>query len=159
MNPIQQRFNQLTEREKLLVIISAGFVLFALFYYMLWAPLNSALESNRKAVESQQADLVWVQRNANKAIQLRSSGSTSGNFSGSLPQAVNQTAGRLRIAISRMQPQGDELKVWVDEAPFNDVMSWLQSMESQGIKIINLDVVQADTPGTVKVRSLQLGKS
>ena len=86
-------------------------------------------------------------------------GLTARSFNGSLPQAVNQTASRVRIAIARMQPQGEELKVWVDEAPFNDVLSWLQALENMGVKIIDVDVAQADAPGHIKVRSLQLGKS
>ncbi len=159
MDQLKQKFNELTEREKILVGISALFVVIALFYFILWQPLNQALTANRQAVEDNRSELTWVQRNANRAVQLRGGSNSSVAFTGSLPQAVNQTASRLRIAISRMQPQGEELKVWVDEAPFNDVMSWLQSMESKGIRIINLDLVQADTPGTVKVRSLQLGKS
>ena len=102
---------------------------------------------------------MWIQQNALKAIQLSSGANTKAAFTGSLPQAVNQTANRLQIAISRMQPQGEELKVWVDQAPFNDVLSWLQTMENQGIRIITVDLTEADAPGLVKVRSLQLGKS
>jgi general secretion pathway protein M len=159
MNPILEKYQQLTDREKLLVSVSVVVVVIAILYYGLWSPMNRSLEASRAAVESQKADLAWIQRNANKAIQLRSGSNVAVNFRGSLTQAVNQTASQMRIAISRMQPQGEELKVWVDEAPFNDVLSWLGNMESKGIKIINLDVVQADAPGLVKIRSLQLGKS
>lgn len=159
MKALLEKFNQLTEREKWLVSVSAVVVIIAALYWLIWAPLNNALKASRDAVQSQRADLAWVQKNANRAIQLRSGSSTAVTFSGSLPQSVNQTASRLNIAISRMQPQGDELKVWVDQAPFNDVVSWLNSMENLGIKIINVDLTEADAPGLVKVRSLQLGKS
>lgn len=159
MDKLLEKFRQLTEREQILVLVSAVVVVIGAFYWLLWSPLNASLERNRASVESKQADLAWVKKNANRAIQLRNSGGASRSFNGSLPQAVNQTASRVRIAIARMQPQGDELKVWVDEAPFNDVLSWLQALENMGVKIIDVDVAQADSPGHIKVRSLQLGKS
>ena len=100
-----------------------------------------------------------MQKNATRAIQLRSATGSSSTFNGSLPQAVNQTAGRLKIAISRMQPQGDELQVWVDQAPFNDVLSWLQALEKMGVSILDLDIADANIPGHVKIRRLKLAKS
>lgn len=159
MDTLLQKYRQLTEREQLLVLISSVVVVIGAFYWLVWAPLTSALEENRAAVANKKADLVWVKKNANKVLQLRKSVGKSGGFSGSLPQAVNQTANRIRIAISRMQPQGEELKVWVDQAPFNDVLSWLQALEKRGVKILDVDFAKADAPGLIKVRSLQLGKS
>jgi general secretion pathway protein M len=72
---------------------------------------------------------------------------------------VNQSASRLNITISRMQPQGDELQVWVDQVPFNDVLSWLQSMESKGVVILDVDVAETSAPGQIKIRRLKLGKA
>lgn len=158
MKELVNRYQQLTEREQRLVLISAIVVIVGLFYWVVWSPLNHALENGVTSVEAKKSELAWVQKNANRAIQLRNSSGKPTNFSGSLPQAVNQAAGRLNIAIARMQPQGDELKVWVDEAPFNDVLSLLQNLENRGIKIINADFAQADAPGHIKVRNLQLGK-
>ncbi|GAC16331.1 type II secretion system protein GspM [Aliiglaciecola lipolytica] len=159
MKELLDKFNQLSEREKTLVVISGIMLVIALFYFIVWSPISDSLETQRKLVTSNQADLIWMKKNANRAIQLRSAGGNSAVYSGSLPQAVNQTAGRVNIAISRMQPQGEELKVWVDQAPFNDVVSWLQSLEALGIRIINVDLAESNAPGMVKVRSLQLGKS
>jgi general secretion pathway protein M len=155
---LKQKFHQLSEREQWLVSVSAVVVLIGLFYWLVWAPLNSALESNRQAVNNQQILLSWVQKNANRAVQLRSNAGSAKNFSGSLPQAVNQTAARLNIAISRMQPQGEELQVWVDQAPFNDVLSWLMALQNLGVSILDVDLAEADQPGQVKIRRLQLGK-
>ena len=98
-----------------------------------------------------------MQENAVRAQQLRR---TSGNkvFSGSLPQAVNTSSARFNIAIARMQPQDDEIQVTVDEAPFNDVLGWLQNMEEMGILILQADLAEGNAPGMVRIRRLQLGK-
>lgn len=159
MKELLVKFQQLSDREKILVLAASIFVVVFLFYFVIWAPMNDALATQRKNIQTKQTDLAWIKQSANRAVQLRTGSGASANFTGSLPQAVNQTASRVSIAISRMQPQGEELKVWVDQAPFNDVLSWLQSLENRGIRIINVDLAEANAPGMVKVRSLQLGKS
>ncbi|WP_297821810.1 type II secretion system protein M [uncultured Paraglaciecola sp.] len=159
MDKLKSTFLQLSEREQRLVIISAVLVIVAIFYWGIWSPLNTSLERGQSAVNNQTELLAWVQKNANRAAQLRSSGDNNTRFSGSLPQAVNQSASRMKIAISRMQPQGDELQVWIDQAPFNDILSWLQSMEKTGVSILDIDITASDLPGQVKIRRLKLGKS
>ena len=159
MDKLKSTFLQLSEREQRLVIISAVLVIVAIFYWGIWSPLNTSLERGQSAVNNQTELLAWVQKNANRAAQLRSSGDNNTRFSGSLPQAVNQSASRMKIAISRMQPQGDELQVWIDQAPFNDVLSWLQSMEKTGVSILDIDIAASALPGQVKIRRLKLGKS
>jgi general secretion pathway protein M len=159
MNKIKQKYSQLTEREQRLVLLSVVVGVIGLFYWLVWAPLNHSIATNHKAVEQQQQLLTWVQKNAARAIQLRSVKGVGANFNGSLPQAVNQTAAQVDIAISRMQPQGEELQVWVDQAPFNDVLSWLQALEKMGIIILDLDIAEADVAGHIKIRRLKLGKT
>ncbi|PKG97947.1 type II secretion system protein GspM [Paraglaciecola sp. MB-3u-78] len=159
MDKLKSTFLQLSDREQRLVIISAILVLVAIFYWGFWSPLNTSLERDQTAVKNQTELLDWVQKNANRAVQLRSSGVNKTSFSGSLPQAVNQSANSMKIAISRMQPQGDELQVWIDQAPFNDVLSWLQSLEKTGVSILDIDIAESDLPGQVKIRRLKLGKS
>jgi general secretion pathway protein M len=159
MDKLKSTFLQLSGREQRLVIVSAVLVLVAIFYWGIWSPLSTSLERDQTAVKNQTELLDWVQRNANRAVQLRSSGVDKASFSGSLPQVVNQSASRMKIAISRMQPQDDELQVWIDQAPFNDVLSWLQSLEKTGVSILDIDIVESDLPGQVKIRRLKLGKS
>ncbi|MCU7553510.1 type II secretion system protein M [Alteromonas sp. ASW11-19] len=159
MNPILEKYRSLTDREQHLVLLSGVFVIIALFYWLIWAPLNNGLEQQRALLENQQELLVWVNDSASRAKQLRRAGTGNKAFTGSLPQAVNRTTTRHNIAISRMQPQGDELQVWVDQAPFNDVLAWLQAMENMGIVILQADIAEADVAGHIKIRRLQLGKA
>jgi general secretion pathway protein M len=159
MDKLKSMFLQLSGREQRLVIISAVLVLIAIFYWGILSPLNTSLERNQASVEKQTELLTWVQKNANRAVQLRSSVGNKSAFSSSLPQVVNQSASKMQIAISRMQPQGDELQVWIDQAPFNDVLSWLQSLEKTGVSILDIDIAESNLPGQVKIRRLKLGKS
>lgn len=159
MNTLLQKFRQLSEREQRLVVLVAAFMALLLFYLLVWSPLNQSVQRNQAAIESQQELLSWVQQNANRIIQLKQSGSTASRFNGSLTQAINQSANQNDIMITRMQPQGDQLQVWVDEADFNKVLTWLEAIENQGIVILDADFSETSTPGKIRIRRLQLSKS
>ncbi len=159
MNELLERYKALTEREQKLLMLSAVVLVIALFYFVIWSPLNSALDKQQRLLDNQQSLLVWVKDSATRAQQLRRSTSNNRAFSGSLPQAVSRTTNQYDIAVSRMQPQGDELQVWVDQAPFNSVLDWLKTMEGMGIVILQADIAEADAEGYIKIRRLQLGKA
>ncbi|MDP5030407.1 type II secretion system protein M [Paraglaciecola sp.] len=159
MNKVKAYYTQLSEREQRLVLISGILLVVAVFYWGIWSPLSQSVERGQAALNSQQELLLWVQKNANRAKQLQGSVGQNTTFTGSLAQEVNQSASRLNITISRMQPQGDELQVWVEQVPFNDVLSWLQSMETKGVLILDVDVAETSAPGQIKIRRLKLGKA
>lgn len=159
MNSLIERYKALTEREQKLVTLSALVVVIALFYFAIWSPLNTALDKQARLLDNQQSLLVWVKDSAARAQQLRRNTTGKRAFSGSLPQAVSRTTNQHNIAISRLQPQGDELQVWIDQAPFNNVLEWLKTMESMGVVILQADIAEADDEGYIKIRRLQLGKA
>lgn len=158
MNELKDKFKALTEREQLLVLISVVAVVVGLFYFVIWQPLQTGIAQQTTTLEKQTEMRDWVQRQAIKATQLRSLAGKKSGFNGSLPQAVNATSARHQIAISRMQPQSEELQVWVDEAEFNKVLAWLQALEKMGILIKQVDISESNTPGIIRIRRLQLGK-
>lgn len=157
MENIKNRFKELSLREQRLVILAAVVLLAGMFYFIVWSPLNSAIEKQSAAVESDRALLVWVQEQANRATILRQS-SDRKTFTGSLTQVVNQTTRSANIPVARMQPQGDELIVTIDSVEFNSFLNWLFTLEKRGVLIIQSDVSEQNKQGFVQVRRLQLGK-
>lgn len=158
IDELKQRFAQLTDREQKLVVISAVVIVIGAIYFLIYAPMQASIERNSASLSSQKELLTWVTQNANRAQQLKQSGGQGNQFSGSLPQAVNQTANNSDITISRMQPQGDDIQIWVDNARFDNVLNWLQSLEKMGVQIIEADIAEGDSPGIVKIRRLRLSK-
>ena len=158
IDELKQRFAQLTDREQKLVVISAVVIVIGAIYFLIYAPMQASIERNSASLNSQKELLTWVTQNANRAQQLKQSGGQGNQFSGSLPQAVNQTANNSDITISRMQPQGDDIQIWVDNARFDNVLNWLQSLEKMGVQIIEADIAEGDSPGIVKIRRLRLSK-
>jgi general secretion pathway protein M len=158
MNALKTWFASISEREQKLVIAGAVIGTLGMFYFLVWSPIHSAIETQRSALATEKQTLAWVNEQANRAQVLRRSVSKT-SFNGSLTQLVNRTTRSSGIPVARMQPQGDELQVWIDQVAFNDLMAWLEQLEQQGVMIIQSDVSEVDLAGFVKVQRLQLGKA
>lgn len=150
-------YNSLIFREKLLVLCALILTVTMSFYFFLWAPLNQALEENQKALVNEQALVSWLEEKTLRAKLLQDKGASE-TPSGTLTQIVNQTTRGTAIAISRMQPQGEELQVLIDSVPFNDLIEWLNTLERRGVVISQSDIIGTNTSGIVQVRRLQLSK-
>lgn len=151
-------FKGLSLREQKLVIIASTVAVIGVFYFAIYSPMTLALEKQKIALESEKQLLTWVNEQSGRAIILRQS-SKETTFAGSLTQVVNQTTRNANIPVARMQPQGDELVVSLDQVVFNDFLMWLDVLEKRGVIIVQSDVSEADEQGFVQVRRLQLGKS
>ncbi|AXR05010.1 type II secretion system protein GspM [Salinimonas sediminis] len=158
MKALKDKYKALTEREQKLVLLAGIAIIIGVFYFGIWAPLNHSIDAAKARQDSQQKLLSWVQENALKAQQLRRTNSNANSFSGTLAQAVNRSTSEYGILVSRMQPQDEELQVWVDQASFNNVLAWLNTLEGMGVVILQVDIAEANAPGTINIRRLQLGK-
>lgn len=158
MAELKKWFSSISEREQKLVIAASIIAVIGLFYFLVWSPLHNAVDSQRAALISEKQTLVWAKEQASRAQVLRQSSSRAA-FSGSLTQLINQTTRSANIPVSRMQPQGEELQVWIDSVPFNNLVAWLETLEKRGVKIIQSDLSEVDQQGFVQVRRLQLGKA
>jgi len=156
---MKERWLQLNLREQRLVIAMGVVVLFFILYSAIWAPLNSNIDAANKKIDRQQALLTWVQEST---VQYKSAAGASraNNSNGSLSSLVNRTASRQQISIARMQPQGLDLQVWIDEVPFDHLLVWLEQLSTQeGISVKAIDITNAQQAGVVKIRRLQLGRN
>lgn len=150
-------FYALSEREQKMVSIAGIVSVIAIFYFALWAPLNSALTQQKSVLESQTEFAVWVDGQAFRAAKLRQSASGA-SFTGSLTQLVNQTTRTSKIQVARIQPVGDNLQISIDEILFADLVSWLDLVERRGVVVVQSDITETNNAGYVQVRRLQLGK-
>lgn len=158
MDNIKTWFNSLSQRERKLVFAASIVAIIGIFYFAIWSPLHNAIALQKESVQKDSELLVWTQEQANRATFLRQS-SNSNSFTGSLTQLVNQTTRSARIPVSRLQPQGDDLLVYIDEVEFNQYINWLANLEQRGVVIVVSDVSETDAQGFIQVRRLQLGKS
>jgi len=148
----------LAQREQQLVGACGAFVLLGFLYWGIWTPIANAEADAEAAVRAQKQTLEFVKQTANQIAGLRQNGGKS-SARGSITNVVNQTAGKFSLTITRMQPQGDKLQLWMDDVPFDALLGFLNELVQQkGLALDSLDLAQTDTPGLVKVRRIQLAQ-
>jgi len=103
--------------------------------------------------------LTWVQENTALYQQAKRAGGKS-KLRGSISSVANRSANNYKLTITRMQPQGDDLQVWIDSTPFTQLLFWLEHLaNNEGLQVKAIDLNHGDRAGEVKVRRLHLTKS
>ena len=131
----------LEQRERRLVLIGAALLIVMLIYVAMWEPLVSNVENLRSSTAEQRSVLLWMQQAAQEVRQLSgASGARINPTSGqSLLSLVDRTAksGKLGLALKRVQPDGEQrVRVWMEGAAFDDIVSWLVQLETRyGVRI------------------------
>jgi len=151
-------WQQLNNREQRLLSIMATLVMVFILYSAIWQPLNDSLVNAKTKLLRQQALLTWVTDNTAQYQQAQRNGKVS-NERGSLSGIVNKSANSYNLTITRMQPQGDDLQVWIDSVPFTKLLFWLEHLaNNKGLQVQGIDLNPSERTGEVAVRRLQLTK-
>jgi general secretion pathway protein M len=158
LSSIKGWWQGLNIREQRLVLLMGAATSVFLFYSLIWQPLNESLVKTQQTLTSRQALLTWVTENTARYQNVKSTdGSKQSN--GSLSSIVNRTANQQQLTITRMQPQGDNLQVWLDSASFTQLLFWLEHLaNNENLQVQAIDLAQGDKQGEVRVRRLQLGR-
>lgn len=156
---MKQWWGQLSDRDKKLVIVMTALLVPFIVYQMIWLPISDGLAKEQKKLTRNQELYAYVQSNIAHIKNAGISGNKV-NKGGSLSSQVNRSAQSHGIKIDRVQPQGDDLSVWIDQVPFNSLLSFITDLsKNNGLQVKNIDIVETDASGVVKVRRLQLGRS
>lgn len=158
MENLRTWWKGLATREQQLVGFGGAFFVIGVFYWGIWTPIAEAEIDAQRAFTAQQQTLTYVKQAANKIAGLKQAGARP-TMNGSLSSVVNQTASTYGLEITRMQPQGDKIQVWMDDVPFDALLGYLGDLVQQkGLSLDSVDLAEADTPGYVKVRRIQLAQ-
>lgn len=158
LSSIKTWWQGLNIREQRLMLVMSSVIAVFCLYSLLWQPLNESLSKTEQKLASRQALLSWVTENTARYQNVKSTG--GGNKSrGSLSSIVNRTANQQQLTITRMQPQGGSVQVWLDRAPFTQLLFWLEHLaNNEGLQVQAIDLTQTDIQGEVRVRRLQLAR-
>ncbi|WDE11623.1 type II secretion system protein M [Thalassomonas haliotis] len=154
---MKAKWQQLNAREQKSVIALSAVVLVFILYSLVWQPLNENLAKTQSKLKRQQDLLTWVSDNTSRYQQASKNKQSSRG--GSLSSIVNRTAKRNGIGITRMQPQGNDIQIWIDEVSFSQLLQWLEQLaNNEGLNVKSIDLNNAKQSGVVGVRRLQLGR-
>ncbi len=126
-------FESLEPRERLMVAAAGVCVAFALFWFAIWAPLDRSQEELRSRVDNWQTSIAEL-RPLIGTIQAGGSAPDVANRTQSLVVIVDNTlrARNLYSALQRSQPTAnDGIRVEFENAVFDDLVLWLGELGSQ----------------------------
>lgn len=151
----------LSAREQRLVAVGGSVLLVGLFYWLVWQPLGNRIEERERQVKSQQQTLIWLKEKGEQVLAAQAGSGRNIDLGGTLDGVVNRTAFNHKIKIARLQPQGQELQVWIDQVAFDDLLMWLAELtDKYGVRVQVIEVAREQLPaGMVKVRRLQVSRT
>jgi general secretion pathway protein M len=140
----------LQERERRVVLIGAVALGVLLLAGGILLPLHSAVSTAMKRTESKREDLAWMRVNA---PEIESSRGAILNDTGEAPVVVVDRVGRevgLGNALRGTQPSGNGVRVQLEAAPFDILVTWLATLDQRyGLAIDSITVDRAARPGVV----------
>ena len=156
---MKEKWQQLSLREKRLVIITAIVVAVTLLYFMIWEPLQDGIETSRVRVNAQANTLQQIREQAAEAKQLRATKSRADTRGGgSLLVIIERTAQQknLKSSLQKVQPEGqDGVRVWVENAAFDQLIDWLALLENKNtIYVSEIIIERQNEPGRINSRIL-----
>ncbi len=156
IEPWRARWNALGARERRVASALAVFLGAALFYLLVWSPVESGLARARTRLASVQAQLARVQEQAAVVANVRAAPRVTPppNLAAALGQAAERHG--LREQLKRVDAEGaSAVRVQVEGASFQSVMAWLVELQQQlGLRAESATLERHANPGTVNARLL-----
>jgi general secretion pathway protein M len=150
MNKLRAWYAGLQQREQRVVTIGGVAVAVLILVLGILMPLHSAVSSAVKRNEAKRADLAWMQANA---PEIRASGNQLAADTGEAPVVLVDRVGReagLAGALRGTQPSGTGVRVQMEAAPFDTLVTWLATLDERyGLAIESITVDRAARPGVV----------
>lgn len=152
---MKQWWQNLSQRERQMVLVCGIFVLVAILYWGILAPIQSGFTFTRKQVHNLEQQLDWMQQQAPKVAKLQQQAPTNNNMD--ITTRLNILARAEHIAIKRVEPQGRTVQIEMESVPFQNLTLWLNALSQQQILVKVIDLAaDPSQPGHVNVRRLEL---
>jgi general secretion pathway protein M len=151
---MKEWFEQLEQRERLLVAIAGALVIIALIVLLIIRPISSRTSRGLESVDDKRALLTELEQVAQRVgPQGGSAPLANGTSTDSLVVVVDQTTRSAGLAayLKRNQPDGaDSIRLRFENAPFDTIVTWLAELQvnfSMSATSANIDM--AAEPGRV----------
>jgi len=149
VNSLKAWYSGLQAREQKIVAIGGAALCVLIVLGGILLPLESAVSNAVKTKETRREDLAWMRVNA---PEIQAGGAAVGD-TGEAPVVLVDRVGReagLGGALRGTQPSGTGVRVQLEAAPFDILITWLATLEERyGFAIESISVDRAAKPGVV----------
>ncbi len=135
-----------TPRERLLLSVLSAVLLVWLAFVAIWQPLQAARVRLADQVLRHERALAVLQSLPVTAAALAAVATDDRP----LNMVITETAATFQLTIRRLEPEGNRVRVVMDEAPFEAVILWMEAVQrDKGLRITDLDMTRRPSPGVV----------
>jgi general secretion pathway protein M len=146
----QAWYGALQERERRIVAVGGIALAVILLIGGVILPLRAAVSSAVQRADARREDLAWMRINA---PEIQASGGSIMRATAEPPMVVVDRVGResgLGSYLRGTQPSGSGVRVQVEGAPFDKLISWVATLDQRyGLAIESITVDRAAKPGVV----------
>ena len=136
-----------SERERRLLAALAGLAAMTLLVLLVIRPMQLARARALSDIRTYET-LNGRLRGAGALVGRRTAG-------GPLPTVVTGSAATAGLTIQRLEPEGGQTRVVIENAPYDAIVSWLSVLEnSDGVHIAEVKLERRPTPGIVGAQLL-----
>ena len=142
----------------MLLVGTAAVALYVVFVWIL-APMSESIDNLQRQNQAAALTLAEVRQLADEYQRLQGK-TTAVKQTGSLTQVVDVTVKNNQLKMSRFQPSSSgDAQVRFENAPFNNVVAWLNELEVENSVLIkDISVTPGTASGLVNV-SVRLNKN
>jgi general secretion pathway protein M len=137
----------LSARERVLLLVVLPIVILVAGWRLAWVPISDA----RAAREAEIAGYRMVAEAASRAGATPLAAPTATT---PLATRVTASAEAAGLALSRLEPEGESLRVAVAEAGFAQLVLWLADLEGEDVLVSAVEMDRRTAPGAVSARVL-----
>ena len=150
MNQLRAWYAGLQQREQRVATVGGVVVAVLILVLGILMPLHSAVSNAVQRNETKREDLAWMQVNA---PEIRAAGNQLPADTGEAPVVLVDRVGReagLASALRGTQPSGTGVRVQLEAAPFDTLITWLATLDERyGLSVETITVDRAARPGVV----------
>ncbi len=150
IDPISQQWQALSENDKKASVALSIVLGLSIFIFLIILPLISTRAdliqklSNAESVNFELKILAPKAIGTNKAVSSKSSDS--------LNSEIRRQGARYGISFQKLEPDGENLKVWLEDARYPSVIQWLGALETLNILHMDLTMENERKAGFVSLR-------
>lgn len=146
---LQTRYRNLSGREQSIVKLVAGLLVALLIVQVTVVPLY---QKNQQLSADLDKQLVLYNRMAENGYRFKSSTNVMSSNRPLLREVTRVTKLR-QVTLSRYEQDSTNLRVWFDNASFDDAANLMQDLSQVGILVNQINIDRQDQPGRVNIRA------
>jgi len=152
----RRQYSLLAPRERYMLLGMTVFLAIILVYFVLVNPAINAAADAKQMLTNKQTLIQWMKSNESKVTQLRKQNGASSKptTSQSFLALVNRSSSQYSVPLKRYEPEGqNKLRVWVEDVPFNGLISWLNELKAKNaINVVNISIDAQKEPGIISAK-------